>query len=270
MSTASAKRVARKTKNSTPLQLLARTGFAVNGLLHILIGLVAITIALHQSNDKSADQTGALSELAAAPGGRLLLWVVVIGLAALGVWLILSAFLDGRGDRTKRAAHIANNLAKGIVYLVIAGTALTFANGGSSSSSASTKGASAGLLATPGGVVIAVLIGLAIVGVGVYFVIKGARRTFLTDIVSPPEGTAHATVFLGVLGYCAKGLSLGAVGVLFIVAAVTADPNKATGLDGALKSFAALPFGMIVLIVIGAGWIAYGLYCFLRARLAKF
>jgi hypothetical protein len=57
--------------------------------------------------------------------------------------------------------------------------------------------------------------------------------------------------------------------VLFVVAAVTADSSKATGLDGALKSLASLPFGQVLLVLVGLGFIAYGAYSVARARLAK-
>jgi hypothetical protein len=58
------------------------------------------------------------------------------------------------------------------------------------------------------------------------------------------------------------------VGVLFVVAAVTLDPKRATGLDGAVRSLASLPFGQVLLVAVGLGLIAFGLYTFVRARFA--
>ena len=57
--------------------------------------------------------------------------------------------------------------------------------------------------------------------------------------------------------------------VLFVVAAVKVNPQDASGLDGALKSLAALPFGEAILLIVGIGLIAYGLYSFAYARLAR-
>jgi hypothetical protein len=85
-----------------------------------------------------------------------------------------------------------------------------------------------------------------------------------------PAGiTGELVVVIGMLGYIAKGVALGVIGILFIVAAVTIDPSKASGLDGALKSLAALPYGAVILAIIGIGLIAYGVYCCARARLAR-
>jgi hypothetical protein len=258
---------ARSATQNPVLQTLARLGFAVNGLLHVLIGVIAIGVAT--GGGQNADQSGALSELASAPGGVFLLWTVTVGLAALGAWLAVSAFLLPPGDKKDVAAHLAKELGKAIAYLALAGTALTFARGGSSSSSSSTQSLSADLLAAPGGVVLVVAIGLAVIGIGGYFVFKGATRRFTRDITVPSGRAGTATVATGVAGYIAKGVALAVVGILFVVAAVTTDPSQATGLDGALKALADLPFGPVVLWVVGVGLIAYGVYCGVRAVRAR-
>jgi hypothetical protein len=54
-----------------------------------------------------------------------------------------------------------------------------------------------------------------------------------------------------------------------IVAAALSEPDKATGLDGALKTLGAQPFGAILLIVAGLGIVVYGLYSFAMARYTK-
>lgn len=58
-------------------------------------------------------------------------------------------------------------------------------------------------------------------------------------------------------------------GALFVAAALTHDPEKAGGLDAALRALAELPFGAVILWTVGAGLALYGLYCFARARYAR-
>ena len=265
--TSTAKDAARSAKDSTTLKVLARLGFVVNGVLHLLIGLIAIGVAV--GNGGEADQSGALQQLSGAPGGVFLLWFVVLGFVALGAWQVVTAVLPPRDRNTKRAVHVVKELGKGIVYLALAGTALTFALGGSSSSSQSNQQFSAKILAAPGGVFLILLIGVVIVGIGGYFVYKGITAKFTEDIV-PPAGTlGKVTLIVGRVGYIAKGIALAIVGVLFGVAAVTHDASKATGLDGALKSLVQLPFGVVVLVAAGIGLIFYAVYLFFRARYAK-
>ncbi len=265
----SAKSVARAAKNSTTLRVLARLGFATNGLLHILIGGIAISVAIGAGGG-SADQSGALKQLASTPGGVFVLWAVVIGMFALGLWLIIAAFLILGGDPKKKWARRVAEVSKGAVYLVLAFTAFTFANGGSSSSSGSASDAAGTLISSPGGVILLFVGGVAILAIGIYFIRKGVATKFTEDIVVPPEPARKMVMVLGIAGYVAKGVALGVVGVLVGVAAITRDPSKSTGLDGGLKTLAELPFGVVILCVVGAGLIAYGVYCFVRAQRARF
>ncbi|MEJ3406099.1 DUF1206 domain-containing protein [Rathayibacter sp. YIM 133350] len=268
--TDTAKKVARTAKNSRAMQVLARAGFVASGVLHVIIGFIAIAVASGGGGGQEADQSGALAQLAQMPGGLFLLWAAAVGLAALGIWLILSAFLDRACEtKRKRSVHIVQNIGKAIAYLAVAFTASVFAIGGTTSSAQSTSQLGATLLASPGGVFLVGLIGLVLLGIGGYMVYKGVSRRFERDIRMPASSAGHAVRVLGIVGYVARGVAFGAVGVLFLVAAITNDPSKTTGLDGALKSLVTLPLGVLVLLVIGAGWILYGIYAFFRARLAR-
>jgi hypothetical protein len=262
-----AKSAARTAENSPALEILARVGFAVLGLLHILIG--AIAIGLVGGSGESADQSGALRELSSKPGGIFVIWVVVIGLFALTLWQIAQVFLLHEPDPKKKWGRRVSELGKGVAYAAIGTTALTFALGGSSSSSNSSQSASAKLLASPGGVVLLVIVGLVVVGIGVAFVVQGVLKKFVKLLVIPAGTTGRIVRGLGIFGYVAKGIALFVVGVLFVVAALTADPQKASGLDGALKSLVDLPFGKVILVAVGIGLIAYGLFCAARARWAR-
>jgi len=269
MSPDSATDAARSAQSSVPLQALARLGFAVNGLLHILIAAIAISVAVGASAG-TADQSGALGQLAANPGGVFILWTIVVGLFALGLWLVLSAFLMQGTDPTRRWAKRGANLSKAALYVVLGYTAATFAVGSGKSSSGSAQDASSALLAAPGGVVVLVAGGLVVLAVAGHFVYKGARKKFTADINVPTGPTGRAVIGIGIVGYISKGIALGVVGALVLIAAFTHDASKSTGLDGALKSLTALPYGGLILSTVGIGLILYGVYCFARAWRARF
>lgn len=267
MSTGPMKKAVRETWRSHPMHFLVRAGFAVNGLVHGIIGLLAIGVALGAAGQ--ADHGGALGQIALSPGGVISLWVVTIALAALGLWLIIGAFLLRRFDPKKRVVHGVVEAGKGLAYLLLAGTALNFARGGQSNSEAEVDSLSADLIATPGGML--ALLGLAtlVVVIGCYFVVKGVRRRFVDDIDLPHGKAGRVVVGLGVFGYTAKGVALVVMGGLLAIAAVKADPSQASGLDGSLRALSELPLGKVILVLIGLGFMAYGLYCFVRARLAR-
>ena len=71
------------------VELLGRVGLASYGLVHILIGVIAVQIAV--SGGGQADQQGALSTLAGEPYGIAMIVVLVLGLVAFGVWQGLAA-----------------------------------------------------------------------------------------------------------------------------------------------------------------------------------
>ncbi len=261
-------RAARTTGNSRILHGLARLGYAVNGLLHALIGIIAIEIALGVGGGQ-ADQSGALSALAQTPGGVFILWTVFVGLTALGLWLILNSFLTAPAATTKRVGHYLSEIGKGVAYLAVAATTLTFARGGSTNSATTSTQASGAILSLPGGVLLVVVIGVIVVAIGGYFVVKGATKRFTRDLNLPSGSAGRATIAIGRFGYIAKGVVLGVVGVLFWVAAATLDPAKSSGLDGGLKTLRTLPLGTVILFLVGVGLIAYALYSFVRARYAR-
>lgn len=267
MQTARVTQAARSSRESGAVRILARAGFAVSGVVNAIIGFIAIGIAL--SGGGSADQSGAFGAIADSPGGVILLWVFVIALAALGLWYGVGAFLSRERETKRRASAIAKGLGKGIAYLALAATALSFVVGSGNDSAEQSSSITAALLSTPGGVILVVVIGLLFCGVGVYSVHKGVTRGFEEDITVPTGSAGKAVRAVGTIGYVARGVALFIVGMLFGVAAVTADASNATGLDGALKALADLPFGKAILVIVGLGFIAAGVYSVLRAKLAK-
>jgi hypothetical protein len=72
--------------DSASLELLARVGLIAYGVVHLLIGWLALHIAWGTSASKSADVSGALRTLADQPFGKILLWLVAVGLVALALW----------------------------------------------------------------------------------------------------------------------------------------------------------------------------------------
>jgi hypothetical protein len=252
-------RVAARVERSPAVRALARVGLAAVGVLHILIGAIALAIALGGSGGGDADQSGALQALASAPGGLFVIWVVIVGLIFLAAWQLLQAFTaHKRGQKWIE-------LGKCVLYAVLAGIAISIAGGSRQDSSSSEKSMSAKLLGMPGGVFLLAAIGLAIAAGGVVFLINGVTHKFERDLRLPPNRWATLTTTLGRVGYISKGVALIIVGGLVVFGAVTSDPGKAGGLDGSLKALVEVPFGVVLLVLIALGLIAYGLFWCVRA-----
>lgn len=251
-------RVAARRVNDHPATgVLARLGYVASGVLHVLLGVIAARVAwFHEGT--AADQSGAFTTLAQQPLGEVALWVLAVGFAGLAVWQVTEAV----GGPTK-ASDRAKAAGKAVLYAALAWTGVRFAVGSRTSAKEQSQDFTATLMAHPGGRVAVAVVGIAIIGVAAYHVHKGWTRKFLRDLVHNPGRFVTAA---GRLGYVAKGIALAVVGVLFVTAAVKADPDKAGGLDTALRTLGGQPFGVALLTVVALGLVAYGVYSFGRAR----
>jgi hypothetical protein len=255
--------------DSTSLEWLARGGLIAYGVVHLLVGWLALQIAWGTSGGTSADTSGALTTLAQQPFGKILLWVVALGLVALALWQTSEAIWGHPDrDRPKRVRKQATSGAKAAVYAALAVSAALVALGSGSSSSQSQEEATTGVLAWPGGRVLVVAAGLVIIGVGIAGIIKGIRKSFTEEVDTSSMSPAARTgvLRLGQVGYVAKGVAMGVVGGLLTYATVTFDRQTAQGLDGALQTILAQPFGRFLLTAVALGFAAFGLFAILQSR----
>jgi hypothetical protein len=253
---------ARQAGDSAVVEWGARLGYAVVGLIHLLIAWIALKVAWGiGGGSKKADTSGALETLTASGTGVVLLWVCVAGFLLLAVWQLFEAAL-GHGEATDRAKAAG----KGVTYLFFAWSTFKVGEGASSSAEQQTEDFTAGLMGSPGGRLLVGVVGLVVLGIAGYHVYKGWTKKFLDDLREHPGDWA---VTAGRIGYIAKGVALVIVGFFFLVAAWQADPDKAQGLDGALKTVKDQPFGPFLLTLVAAGIAAYGVYSFARSRYAR-
>lgn len=255
-------------------ELAARAGYAVSGVLHVLIGVLALQVAVG-GGSQQADQSGALGTVAATPFGGAALWFFVVAFAALGAWEVAKAVrgappTSGGAQGSRTTGWRAKAAGRALVYLALAVASFAYARGSGASSEQQTADLTSRLMSAPGGRILVALVGVAIVGVGVYHVVKGVKKKFLADLHRLPSGTAGRVVErLGVWGYALKGVALGVVGILFVVAAAKADPEAAGGLDQALHTLREQPGGPFLLGLVALGFVAYGGYAFARSRYGR-
>ena len=253
-------------EQSDALDTGVRVGLVAYGVVHLLVGYTALRLAL--GAHAKADQQGALGTLAQSTGGRIGLWVVAAGFFALVAWQAFEALLGhAQEDGTTKVGKRVASAGKAVVYLVLGVTAVQKAAGASTNSSG-TDSTTAKVMAQPGGQLLVGAVGLGILGVAGFLAWKGLSERFTKDLDSEATLKDRRTpiVWLGKVGYTAKGAALGIVGVLFTAAAVTFEPKKSGGLDQALKTLLAQPFGPVLLGAVAMGLGCFGLYCLAWAR----
>jgi hypothetical protein len=251
----------------------ARAGYVISGLMHLLVAYLIVRIAIGSGGD--AGQTGALRTVAMTGGGNVALWATAAALVPLTLWRLAETILGlhpgehGGAAADPKDFRWSNRLKAfglAMVYTAVGVTAVQFALGRRTSGAAENAGLSARLMRSPEGKAVLVAVGVIIVVIGCYFAFKGASRRFCDDLKVSP-GTV--VTVLGVVGYVAEGLVLAGVGVLVIVAAVRADPSKATGLDGAVKTLGHGPNGTVLVLCAALGFAAYGCYSFALSRYSR-
>ncbi len=170
-------------------------------------------------------------------------------------------------DGTDRVKGMVGQLFKGVLYAVLAFTAFQVALGQSGGGSG-TDSMTADLMKMTAGQFLVGAVGLGVLAYGAYYVYQGWTEKFLEKLDGRPQNaeTGEAYRWLGKVGFIAKGIAIAVIGVLFIYAAATHDPQKSAGLDQALQEIAQQPFGQLLLTLVGAGIACYGLFAFARAR----
>lgn len=263
-------------ESSPAVRWLARAGYVANGIVHALVGIIVLIIAFGGRGE--SDQVGAFKAIAAAPIGFAALWALAIALCALGAWHAAEGLLahDSR-DAARGAARGAARKwgrrfaewGQAIVFVGLGVISASVAAGAKPSGDRAVEDISRGILALPGGAFVLGVIGLAIGGGGVGFVVMGVLRSFEKRLDLPDGRLGAAVKTLGVVGFVAKGLALIAVGILLVIAAVRVDPRVAGGLDAATRALLALPIGHWIAGLVGVGFLAYAVFCGFRARYAR-
>jgi uncharacterized membrane protein YiaA len=272
MRMATAANTARQARNSSTLEVLTRGGFVGYGIMHLALAWLAIEIAVYHHSGHSADQAGAFKLIGQQPLGKVLLIVIAVGLAAMAVWQLLLAAV-GHTDERDRKRDIARLASAGlaVAYGLLCFICVKTIIGAEGSNSASQRKTTSTILAHPWGRWLVAIAGLVVLGSGIGMIVYGIRTKFekKLDFRSASPQMRRSVLWIARTGYAGKGVTFGIIGVLLMVAAFADQAHRADGLDGALHTLAAQPFGKVLLIAVAIGLVAYGLYGIAQSRYRK-
>lgn len=252
--------------------ILARWGLAAKGLLYTALGILAIDIARGGAPSGSATSENAVQLVASQPFGQLLLVVLTAGLFALALWQLLMA-IKGDPVEGSEASDRAVYVLKAVVYGATAMTALAMLTGNAMPASGTASGsegrATAEIMSWPGGPFIVALIGLGVLGAGVYHLFYNAWQGHFMERLAEFRMSYSLREHVeraGRTGYAARGIVFAIVGVFLMVAAIQHDPQEAIGVSGAVQKLAEQSWGTVVLWMVAVGFFLYGCFCFAEAK----
>jgi hypothetical protein len=241
---------------------------AAAGFLYLVIGFLAIQLALG-AGGKAADKTGALQTLADEWWGTFLLVLVALGFAGLRPLALRRRGARRKARRERRRPRAGKRLwylARGLFYAFLCYETVKLL-AGSHTGSGNEREQTATVLDWPAGRWLVAALGFVLIGWGIGSAYRGITREFKDDLHTERMSMRAQkwTTRVGVVGCLARAVVYALIGVFLVRAAILYDPDEAIGLDGALQKLAQQTFGPLLLSVVAAGIIAYGVLYFVRA-----
>ena len=260
------------TSNSEALnktfETLARLGYAARGIIYFVIGLLAVLMAFGYGG-KTTDQQGAISMIGTQPAGRILLWLVLIGLVCYSLWGFIRAIFNPfhQGHDAKGFALRIGYLSSAAAYALLVMPTYALISGGAQPAQ---NGAQQGqlqqniakILTMPFGQLLVGSIGIIVILVGLIQVFQGFNPGFERQIYLTKLNTAQLrrVRFLGRFGTIARGIIFTLIGLFVVTAAYTSNSQQAKGFDSTLTAILQQPYGRWLMGAIALGLISLGLY----------
>ncbi|MCX5583539.1 DUF1206 domain-containing protein [Streptomyces erythrochromogenes] len=272
---AQAKTRGQRVADSRAMEVASRVGLCARGVIYVLVGLLAVRIGFGGGSDKEADRSGAVRTIGEQSYGQVLLWALVVGLAAMALWRFSEAAFGQATEGGDKWTRRLGSLGLAVFYLVICvgvvQTALVGGSGGVRGGDESSKDYTARVLEWPYGRVLVGVFGAVLAIVGVVIVVRSLMRKFEKNLRTErmSRTTRRIVAALGIIGGVACGVVAVATGLFILLAAVRFDASEAKGLDETLRSFADTPAGPVLLIAAAVGLLMFGLYSFCEARWRK-
>lgn len=236
-----------------------RVGYFSRAILYTVLGYIALTSA-----DRISEGTdGIFKAVEELPGGTLLLWILVIGLAAYALFRFASPIFDieNNGSDTKGWGKRIGHAGSGIAHVVLAWTAYQFATGSPSGGGSGASDAAGGVLSIEfGGIVLGVL-GLAFFIAAFAQAKKGVSGSFMNRIsASAPDITRT----LGGAGFLARAVVYAVIGWSLVQAGfLSGGAEQVKTLGGAVASLAGMGW-LFTLTAIGL--LLFGIFSLILAR----
>ncbi len=251
---------------TSPLERFMRFGFATQGLLYGIVGLLALQAGLWHGGG-TEDPVGVLARIERMPFGRGWLVLVAAGLVGYSLWRFAQAAVGAGGppgeQGVRRLGRRVGCAISGLGYGALAFVAVRGAWQGWLDTSNGTQHAAARtLLHLPFGRWALLAGGLVLLGVGVGQVVIGVRASFMRGL----DAQAHTALacWTGRIGLAARGIVFGLVGAFIVQAAWERNSGEIADTEGALDVLGRT--SPLLFLAVAAGFVAFALYCFIQAR----
>ena len=244
---------------------LVRVGYFSRAILYAVVGIIALTSA-----GKIADGTnGVFLAIEDFPAGNAILWIMVVGLDAYGLFRLCSPLFDieNEGSDAQGWGNRLGHLGSAVGHFALAFSAYKFASsdgsgsGGGGSGGGGAQEAASGVLSMEfGGIILGVL--------GIAFFIAAfaqAKKAYTGEFMNRISAQApDHTRTVGAIGYAARAVVFVVIGwSLFQAGFMSAGSEQVKTLGDAVASLADDGF---IFTLVAIGLIAFGILSLILAR----
>jgi hypothetical protein len=252
----------------------AKFGLAAKGVVYCLVGILAFMAAFEIGgrSERDLSKQGVFRFILDQPFGQFLLALVATGLVCYALWRLTQAILDNehKGNSAKGIARRLGYAFSGLVYGSLAYGSLRMVLGSQSNQGGdrSRQTLVREIVQKPFGQWLIGLIGLCIIGIGLYQIYRALSGKYLKNVQTASIKTELKEMIIrsGKVGYSARGVVWGLIGYLFIKAALEANASQAGDSSRAFAFLEKASYGSFLLGAVALGLFCYGLFMFVRAR----
>lgn len=256
---------------------LARAGLVARGIVYLTFGVIAVGLATSGSTKgEEASTSGAFGELAEKPFGTWLVGITALGLACWAASCLVAAATGRNGSKPgpSEPKDRAKDVVRGVVSLALALAAVQVLlqdqpGEGASGGGQQEQEATGRLMDAPAGQLLVGVVGLIILGIGLYHGVKALKQRYLEHVDLGCMGSRVPRKLLeglGLVGHVGRGLVFAIVGGFLVKAAATHDPDEGRGIDGGLRQLSEGGPGRLLLAVTAVGVVCFGLWTLVEAR----
>ena len=210
-----------------------------------------------------------MTSIGSQPFGGVMLGLLAAGLLCYALWKLVQGVMDAddKGSSphgiVRRVGYVGSAAIHGTLAFTAAQSIL-----GAEDTSEDAATASAMAYQPPLGRILVGLVGLAVIGVGLYQLYAAYKAKFREDLRLDLMSDAERrwVTHAGRVGTAARALAIGLAGAFVVLAAYQSDASEAGSLGAALKALQRQPLGSYMLGAIAGGFLVYGVFMFAIAR----
>ena len=260
-----ADRAARKV--SFILDPIARAGYVAKGVVYATVGMLAGQAALGVGG-KTVGTGGALESVGSQYFGKVLILLLALGLSGYALWKLVQGVMDpdGKGTGVGGLVRRTGYVGSALIHFGFAFSALEELFG-TEGHSTSIDQWTARLMTQPFGRWLVVLVGLGVIGVGLFQLYAGLGARYRKDLKTYNMSDAGRWAMLtGRVGTAARAVVILIAGSFVLWAAYQIDATQARGLGGTLETLVQQRFGSYILGVVAVGLLVYAVFMLVVAR----